>query len=65
MNATVVSQARQQGLNNSGAEIQPIRQLRQKSLLSIHNFNALGCLNSKTVETVKWGGEGQAKRYWM
>jgi len=43
MNATIVSQARQQRPINGGAEIQPIRQLRQKQLVSIRNFNALGC----------------------
>ena len=44
MNATIVSRARQLWRNNGGAEIQPIRQLRQNKLLSVHNFNALGCL---------------------
>jgi hypothetical protein len=46
MNATIVSRARQLWRNNGGAEIQPIRQLRQNKLLSVHNFNALGCLNA-------------------
>jgi len=46
MSATIVSQARQQRLINGGAEIQPIRQLRQNQVVSIRNFNVLGCPKS-------------------